>query len=71
MVARGQVKLTTKGLFSFGDLMPGAQASGAQVEPFWLAINRNSGRVNIRQPEAVGVALGVADVMTELRCFTA
>ena len=51
--------------------MPGAQASGAQVEPFWLAINRNSGRVNIRQPEAVGVALGVADVMTELRCFTA
>ncbi len=66
------MKLTTKGLFSFSELMLGAQASGAQVEPFLrLAINRNSGRVNIGQPEAVGVAFRMADIMTELRSFTA
>ena len=51
--------------------MPGAQASGAQVESFWLAINRNSGRVDIGQPEAVGVAFRMADIVAELRCFTA
>ena len=46
-LAGGQVKLTTKGLFSFSDLMPGAQASGAQVESFRLAIDRDSDRVYI------------------------
>jgi len=52
--------------------MLGAQASGAQVKPFLrLAINRNSGRVNIGQPEAVGVAFRMADIMAELRSFTA
>ena len=44
-----------------------AQAPGAQVEAFWLAAYSDSGRVNIRHPAAVGVALGMADIMTELR----
>ena len=65
------MKLTTKELFSFSDFMPGAQASGAQVESFRLPIDRDSGRVYIGQPEAVGVAFRMADIMTELRCFTA
>lgn len=65
------MKLTKEGLFSFSDLMPGAQAPGAQVEPFWPAINSNSGRMNIGQPKAVGMALRMADVMTKLRSFTA
>jgi len=43
------------------------QASGAQVEPFWLSIDSDGGGVNVRHPAAVGVALGVADIMTELR----
>ena len=47
--------------------MPGAQASGAQVESFWLAVNSDSGGVNIGYPAAVGVPLGMANIMTELR----
>ena len=47
--------------------MPGAQASGAQVESFWLAIDNEGGRVNIGQPEAVGVAFRMADIMAKLR----
>jgi len=45
----------------------GAQASGAQVKPFWLAIYNDGGGMNVGYPAAVGVALGVADIMTELR----
>ena len=51
--------------------MLSTQASGAQVEALWLAINNDSGRVNIRYPASVGMALGMANVMTELRCFSA
>ena len=47
--------------------MLGAQASGAQVKPFWLAIYNDSDRVNIGHPATVGMALGMANVMTELR----
>jgi hypothetical protein len=47
--------------------MLGAQASGAQVKPFWLAVYQDGGGVNIGYPAAVGVAFGVADIMTELR----
>jgi len=43
----------------------GAQASGAQVEPFQLTIYIYRSRVNIRHPATVGVALGVADTVTE------
>ena len=47
--------------------MLGAQASGAQVEAFWLAIYDDGSWMNIGQPAAVSMALGMADVMTELR----
>ena len=51
--------------------MLGAQASGTQVKAFWLAIYHDGGRVNVGRPAAVGMAFGVADIMTELRCFPA
>jgi hypothetical protein len=47
--------------------MLGAQAPGAEVKSFGLSIHNNGGRMNIRYPAAVGVALGVADIMAELR----
>jgi len=56
-----------RGLNSFRYLMLGTQAPGAKVKPFRLAVNRDGGRVDVRHPAAVGVALGVADVMAELR----
>ena len=43
-----------------------AQAPGAQVKAFLLTVNFDSGGMNIGHPAAVGVALGVADIMTEL-----
>ena len=43
-----------------------AQASGAQVKPFGLTIYNDANRVNIRHPATVGVAFGVAHIMTEL-----
>ena len=54
------------GLNGFGDLVLVAQASGAQVEPFWLTIYNNGSRMDIGYPAAVSVAFGVANVMTEL-----
>ena len=47
--------------------MLGAHASGTQFEAFWLAIYGDGSRVNIGQPAAVGMALGMTDIMTELR----
>jgi hypothetical protein len=41
------------------------QASGAEVEPFPLAIDDNGGRMNIGHRPTVSPPLGVADVMTE------
>jgi len=46
--------------------MLGAQAAGAQVEPFHPAVYVYRRRVNIGQKAAVSVALGVADIMAEL-----
>ena len=54
-------------LNSFSDLMLATQASGAQVKPFRLAIDNYGGGLYIWYPAAVGVAFGVADIMTELR----
>jgi hypothetical protein len=48
-----------------------AQAPGAKVKTFWLAVNNNRGGMDIGHPAAVGVALGVADIMTELWRFAA
>ena len=50
--------------------MLGAQTSSAQVESLRLPIYNDSGWVNIRHPATVGVAFGVAHVMTELRGFS-
>jgi hypothetical protein len=47
------------------------QAPGAQVEAFRFAVDVNGGRMYIGRPAAVGMTLGMADIMTELRCFTA
>jgi hypothetical protein len=44
-----------------------AQASGAQVKPFWFAIDNNSNRMNVGHPAAVGVAFGMANIMSILR----
>ena len=44
----------------------GSQASGAQVEPFWLAVYSESNRVDIRHPAPLGVPFGVAHTITEL-----
>ena len=46
--------------------MLGANASGAKVKAFWLAIDGDGSRVDIGQPAAVGVSLGMANVVTKL-----
>ena len=46
--------------------MLSTQASGAQVEPFLLAIYNDSSRVNIGHPATLGMAFGVAHIMTKL-----
>jgi hypothetical protein len=44
-----------------------SQTPGAEVKTFLLTVNNNRGRVNIWYPAAVGMPLGVTDIMTELR----
>jgi hypothetical protein len=58
-------------VLSFNDLVLSTQAPGAQVEVLYLAIDSDISGVDIGRPAAVGMALGVADIMTELRCFPA
>jgi hypothetical protein len=48
-----------------------AQAPGTQIEAFGFAVDVNGNRMYIGRPAAVGVTLGMADVMTELRSLTA
>jgi hypothetical protein len=48
-----------------------AQASGAEIETSGATVNLNGNRVNIRQPFALGMPFGMADVLSELRSFTA
>jgi hypothetical protein len=60
-----------RGGLNFSRFILGAQAPGAQVETFHLAVDDNSGGVNIGGPAPVGMAFGVADIMTELRRLTA
>jgi hypothetical protein len=59
------------GNLGFRSLMLGTQAPGAQVKVPSLAVDIDGRGVNIGRPAPVGVALGMADVMTEKRCFTA
>lgn len=55
----------------FGHFVLRAQAPGAQVKLFHLTVNHHSGGVDIGCPAPVGMAFGVADIMTELRYFIA
>ena len=48
------------------NLMLGADAAGAQVQVSGLPVNDDGCRVNIRYPAALGVALGMANVITGL-----
>ena len=52
-------------------LVLASKAAGAEIKPFRLASYHDGGGVNIGHPASVGVTLGVADIMTELRCFAA
>jgi hypothetical protein len=47
------------------------QAPGAKVKAFGFSVNIDGGGVYIRRPATVGMTLGMADVMTELRRFAA
>ena len=58
---------TESGLDGFRDLMLVAQAPGAQVKTFGLAIYGDSSRVDIGYPATVGMPFGVADIVAELR----
>jgi hypothetical protein len=59
------------GLLDFGCFVLGAQAPGAHVKVLHLAIDEDAGGVDISYPTPIGMAFGMADIMTELRCFTA
>ena len=58
-------------MFASVDFVLGTQAPGAQVKALLLPVYSNSSRVYIGSPAPVGPALGVADIMTEKRRFTA
>ena len=47
------------------------QAPGTQVEAYGFTVDVNGGRMYVRRPAAVGVTLGMTDIMTELRSLTA
>ena len=53
--------------FSFDHLVLGAKTPGAKINAFGLALNEDGGWVNIRYPAPVGMALGMTNIMTELR----
>ncbi len=55
-----------EGSHGFSDFVLGPQASGAEVESFWLPVYIYRNRVNVRHPATLGVAFGVADIMTKL-----
>jgi len=59
------------GGLDFGRFILGTQAPGAQVKVLRLAIDKNSGGMDIGGPTPVGMAFGVADIMTVLRYFAA
>jgi len=48
-----------------------AQAARAEVELFKFAVDRDGGRVNVREPAPVGMTFGMADVRAVHRDFTA
>ena len=52
-----------------GNLMLGTQTSGADVNPFLLAIYHDSGLGNVRHPAPCGMALGVGNIISDHRLF--
>ncbi len=48
-----------------------AETTGADIKPFGLAINKQSSRVDIGHPAAIGVVLRMADIIAELWSFAA
>jgi hypothetical protein len=58
-------------ILGFSSFVLRAQATGAQIEVPGFAINIYGSGVNIGRPATVGVTLGMANMMTEKRCFTA
>ena len=52
-------------------LLTCAQAPGADVEPLPGSIDHQRGAVHIGRPDAVGVAFGMAHVVTSLVCLPA
>ena len=59
------------GGLDFGRFILGAEAPGAQVKVLRPAIDKNAGGMDISYPAPVGMAFGVADIMTILRYFAA
>jgi len=55
----------------FSGLVLRAQAAGAEVEVPGFAVDVDGGGVDIGDPAAVGMALGMADVLTEKRGLAA
>lgn len=53
------------------DLMLGTQAPRAQVETLFLPVDNERSRMYVGSPAPVGPALGMADVVTKKRRFTA
>jgi hypothetical protein len=51
--------------------MLGTQATCAKIDVPGLPLDIDSGGVDVGNPSPIGMALGVADVMTEERRFTA
>ena len=45
------------------------QTSGTNIKSFFLTINNQGNRVNIKRPAAVGVSLGMANIVTKLGDF--
>jgi len=60
-----------RGVLSVSDFLLRTQTPGAEVHPFCLSINVYRCGMDIGYPAAISAALGVTDIMTELRRFTA
>lgn len=54
---------------NFGYFIIGAEAAGAEVETNHLSTEHETGGMDVGSPIAVGVPLGMADVMTEHGSF--
>ena len=51
------------------ELVQGAQATSADLDPFSPTIDDHGNSLNIRQPTAVGTVFGMAHIMPKLGAF--